>query len=243
MDLSRIYSDTFKLELFNVDFSGKANFQSYFNLMQEIATRHAHDKGFGTTNMHAKNMMWVVTRFELQLTENCKWNDQVYIETWSRGLVDTYAYREFILYKIVGHEKKPLGKASSSWVALDMTQRKPVLFKDENIEKNSLKEKTVEISPRKVNFNNGKSEPFAIGDIVVRNSDLDINNHTNNTKYVQWVYDCLPQSEIKKLPQNGFAINYSAEALLGDHVLLYRKDNLIQARSKSDKVIFTCEFF
>lgn len=243
MDLSRIFSDTFKLELFNVDFSGRANFQSYFNLMQEIATRHAHVKGFGTTNMHARNMMWVVTRFEIQITETCKWNDEIFIETWSRGLVDAYAYREFILYKLVNGEKIALGKASSSWVALDMTQRKPVTFKDENIENNSLKEKTVGIVPRKINFMNGLSEAKPIGEITVRNSDLDSNNHTNNTKYVQWVYDSLPQSEIKALPKNGFAINYSAEALLGDQVFLFKKDHQIQARGKNDKVVFTCEFF
>jgi acyl-ACP thioesterase len=211
--------------------------------MQEIATRHAHTKGFGTTNMHARNMMWVVTRFEIQVLNTCKWNDEIIIETWSRGLVDTYAYREFILYKMVSGERKPLGKASSSWVALDMVQRKPVAFQDENIEKNSLKEKTVGIAPRKINFTNGSADTIALAEMTVRNSDLDTNNHTNNTKYVQWVYDSLTQADIKALPKNGFAINYSSEALLGDQVYLFKKDNQIQARSKSDKVIFTCEFF
>lgn len=246
-DLSKIYTDTFKLESFNGDFSGRANFQTYFNLMQEIAIRHAHDKGFGTTNMHARKMMWVVTRYELQLeaqvADTCRWRDEITIETWSRGLVDTYAYREFILYKNIQGQKTLLGKASSSWLAIDMKERKPVPFMDESIEKNCIKDKTSGVVARKVNFSNGDSTEMALGEIIVRNSDLDSNNHTNNTKYVQWVYDSLTQAQIKELPRNGFAINYSAEALLGDHVFLFKKENKIQARSAANKVVFTCEFF
>lgn len=238
-----VFTDSFKLELFNSDFLGQANIQSYFNLMQEIATRHAHTKNFGTTRLREKNMLWVVTRFELHLFDICKWRDEIIIETWSRGLVDTYAYREFILYKNNEGIRTLLGKASSSWLAIDMFDRKPVPFVDEAIEKNSIKDKTAGILARKVNFINGNVPEVALGDITVRNSDLDLNNHTNNTKYIQWVYDSITQTQIKTLPKNGFAINYSAEALLGDQVFLFKKENKIQARDKNNKVVFTCEFF
>ena len=65
---------------------------------------------------------------------------------------------------------------------------------------------------------------------TVKYSDIDMNNHVNSMKYIQWVIDTLPIEKIKKGIKK-IDINYIKEALYGDELL-------IQHYSKEEKDIF-----
>ena len=55
---------------------------------------------------------------------------------------------------------------------------------------------------------------------VVSYSDLDINAHTNNARYVVWAMDCLPQEAVQT-PVKDLYINFIKETVLGDNVQLF----------------------
>ena len=65
---------------------------------------------------------------------------------------------------------------------------------------------------------------------TVKYTDIDMNNHVNSMKYIQWVIDTLPIEKIKKGIKK-IDINYIKEALYGDELL-------IQHYSKEEKDIF-----
>ena len=52
----------------------------------------------------------------------------------------------------------------------------------------------------------------------VRNSDLDINQHVNNTKYAQWILDAVPYDLHKTLFLKSYSVNFLAETHLGEEV-------------------------
>lgn len=59
----------------------------------------------------------------------------------------------------------------------------------------------------------------AEGEHTVSYSDLDLNGHTNNSRYVVWAMDCLPK-EVTDSPVKDIYINFVKETLPGDMVQL-----------------------
>lgn len=213
---SKIYQRDFHLDCFLLDNEGKANLVTYFNLMQEIALKHAGMLGFGFSDMSANNMLWVLTRMVLKIDRELAWDEVVSIKTWSRGIDGPYSFREFIFYDAKQNE---IGKASSSWVPIDLTTRKPTKIFDENpINQIAIKE-SVGIDVEKVIL----PKDLELGFIhQVHNTDLDINNHANNARYVEWIYNSMPLGSIKAKHGFTFHINYLGEAKLFDQVEIKR---------------------
>ncbi len=226
----------FHVDIFNVDHQGKLNIQNYFNFMQEGALNHATSLGFGSQDLLKKNLIWVVTRMELHTYSEFFWNDSITLETWSRGLIGPYAFRDF---KFCDQKGEEVAKASSSWIPIDLNTRKPlVLTHDEDLKKTSHHEE-VGVEAQKIVL---RSEPNQkISEFKVRNSDLDINMHVNNSKYIQWIYDSCELNELNSF--KNFSINYQSEAVLSDTISLFKKDQTFQAQNADGRSIFTAKFF
>jgi acyl-ACP thioesterase len=239
--LEKSYKRDFHLDCFLLDHQGKASLVTYFNLMQEIALKHANMLGFGFNDMVKNNMIWVLTRMGLEIYKTLKWDETITIKTWSRGIDGAYSFREFEFYD---QQNNKIGIASSSWVPIDIQTRKPTkVFDVETVEKIAIKD-SVEIELKKVFLPKEMEVGFHH---KVRLTDLDINNHANNARYVEWIYNSLPKDFFQN--QNGFKfhINYLGEAKLHDQVEIKRspldgikKDFYFEGRNQTtDRPFFT----
>lgn len=236
--MDTIWKTRFHLDVFNVNHQGVADYKTYFNFMQESALKHAHHLGFGSSDLLEKNLLWVVTRFELHTFSTLRWDDEVMVTTWSRGLIGPYAFRDFVIKRIVdGEEQEIVAKASSSWIPIDVVKRKSVILKENELNTETSHCEDVGIEPRKIQYKSEMTD--FISSFHVKNSDLDINRHVNNTKYIQWLYDSLKLEEIDSLQTKKFAINYNNEAKLGDEVKIFRKGLYFQAKNQDNLIIFS----
>lgn len=236
--MDTVWKTRFHLDVFNINHNGSADYKSYFNFMQESALKHAHHLGFGSSDLLEKNLLWVVTRFELHTFSELRWDDEVVVTTWSRGLIGPYAFRDFLITRLVdGVEKEIVAKASSSWIPIDVVKRKSVILKSDELHSGTSHHEEVGVEPRKILYRAENSD--LLTSFQVRNSDLDINRHVNNTKYIQWIYDSLKLEEIDQLQSKKFAINYNNEAKLGDEIRLFRRGQIFQAQNSEGLVIFS----
>jgi acyl-ACP thioesterase len=55
----------------------------------------------------------------------------------------------------------------------------------------------------------------------VRYSDLDLYDHVNNAKYMQWILDSYPEELLRRNEIVLFEINFLAEAKMGDEVAIH----------------------
>lgn len=51
---------------------------------------------------------------------------------------------------------------------------------------------------------------------------MDLNEHLNNSKYIDYIADCFPIESYKKYSVKTIEVNYISEALPGDTLVLYR---------------------
>ena len=189
---------------------------SFFKLMQDIATEHAEVLDIGKANTIDKGLFWVITRIEVDIIKMPKYLDTVILKTYPGDDLKFIFPRYFQLEDLKGNV---LVKASSTWMVLHKDNHRPSL---NPFEGRRLKEEHLEgeISLPKKCFN---TETCLIEQRKVRYSDVDLNGHLNNTKYIDYVLDAHDSDFYKKHQISHFLINYDKE--LKDNDILSLSSN------------------
>ncbi|MDR1792149.1 MAG: hypothetical protein LBR36_01695 [Bacteroidales bacterium] len=203
-----IHADYYNVRSYHADFTQKLSITSLFCFLQESAWRHASSKGAGWADLAAKKLFWVLAKVEVHIEQLPQWGADVRLETFPKEPELLTAYRDFQLFDA---QNQPLVKATSSWHILNMDTKRPVSVLDYRgnfiyvPDYHVIKEK-----PQKVNL---PVEGGIKGDIFkVFPSDIDMNLHVNNTKYVQWAMDTFSFDFQRQHTVRKVIVNFLAEA-------------------------------
>jgi acyl-ACP thioesterase len=111
-----------------------------------------------------------------------EWNDQIRISTWPSGARQFFVLRDF---ELTDTDNRPFAKALSAWLVIDLQRRRPIriepfLARLKPIEgRHTIDGGLAKLPPIKYHTHETR--------FGVRFSDLDINQHVNNVKFVEWV--------------------------------------------------------
>lgn len=204
------YSLPFQVGSYQVHPDGKISLTSLADFLQEIAWRHADSADFGR-NLMESNLMWVLSRLDIRVEKSPTWGEKIQAFTAGRGADKLFAFREFLILDSNG---EVLVKAMSSWLLLHTetkrTQRPEVALPAHLFDPTQKPD----WQPEKIRIHGGEIYQETL---KVRYSDLDLNNHVNNTSYILWVENILRENNFSA---NELLINYQAECILGDEVSL-----------------------
>jgi medium-chain acyl-[acyl-carrier-protein] hydrolase len=177
-----IFYEEYLIRPYEAFATGKVRLTALLNYMQTTAWQHylTVEKESGT--ILPQNNSWVLSKIRLQILSLPDWGKKVLIKTWSPGLDRFFALRNF---EIQNHGKI-IAKASTAWLIIDTEKKRPVrldyfkekwpfLYGDNLLD---LTEKIEEINDTE------KGEHFKSV-----YSDIDVNHHVNNVKYVEWMLD------------------------------------------------------
>lgn len=209
-----IFEKNFEVNTVNININKRLGLFGLLGFLQDIGLVHAENLGAGIEEMIKNNAFWVFTQHKVVMDKWPKWQDIVRVKTWPRKIEGIKAYRDFTIH--VGDEQ--IGKSVATFMVLDGTTRKPVkpnldedLFKD-------FSQESLDIIPEKVRVPEGMEMKSSI---IVKNSDLDMNNHVNNTKYSQWILDTIPIEYHRNFVVKEFDMNFISEARLGDEIDIF----------------------
>lgn len=203
-----VWTETYRINSFLVNLRGKAGLYAVLNLIQDVGWQHAFH-----LNIKLKNLAWVFTRQKLVMSEWPAWNETLTIRTWLRPPSPAgFLFRDYELFA----EDRKVGECTSTFVTIDTQTRKMALQDWSAYAEYWHPEERLAHQPGKVIV---ESPVEKLAEFCVRNSDIDMNHHVNNTKYAQWILDALP---IEKL-RNGadlleYEVNFLAETVPGDIV-------------------------
>jgi acyl-ACP thioesterase len=216
---TKSWTESYKITSLLVNPLGKLGLYGTLNLLQETAWMHAERFGFGMHAMETQGLFWVLTRQTLAMEQWPIFGTEVHIRTWLRPPEGAFVTREF---KIFNSENLEIGQASTSWLALDRNTRKILpIQKLRNWDEVTSPEDSGVIT-EKIPL---EGEYAKVAKYRVRNSDLDINQHVNNTKYAQWILDSIPYPLHKGLRLKKYKVNFLSETHLGDEVQIDRAQN------------------
>ena len=233
MEENGIWKESFTIQANMVDTSHSATMTSICNFLQIIAGNHAHFRGLGFDDMNASGNFWVLNRLLVQMESMPEWRSKITIHTWVNSMKGPFSYRNFIIYD---KNNISLGSASTLWVALNTKTRRPVRLNTDTFP--ILQDKQPKCGePKKLAV--PKSEELVSSERKVVYSDLDVVNHVNNTKYIEWLLDSYSTLNRRTTPHL-LEINYLNETHSEDTVVIsslkpHNEDvHLHQMHRKSD---------
>lgn len=211
--LNLFWMENFKVRAYEFGPNGRVTLQSIFNYMQEAAGNHAFELGVSVDKLFKQNLTWVLSRVHLRVDKYPFWKQGITIETWPADKDSYYAIRDF---RILDENGLEIGQATSSWMMLDLINRKPVLIPD------YIDEMKNKDQGRALNDHFEKLPKLDHVDYEklfnVRLSDLDLNQHVNSVNYIEWALECVPADILNGFILSDVEVTYRAESNYGDCV-------------------------
>jgi len=213
--MGKIHREKFKVRSSEVDQRGKATIPAIINYLQEAAWNHAYDLGYSIYDLQEKGITWFIHRLGLEIINYPDHLSIVEVETWPSGSDKYCCYRDFRLFD---ENKGQIGRATSNWLVFDIKKRKliPVpeyLIKQvPTIDYDSLPRIS---SKMRMNIIEGIQKEFE-----VNHHHMDLNGHTNNMYYVQWIAESMNNEILKNKFLRKLDITFKSESFAGDKLIV-----------------------
>lgn len=206
--MNAIYQENFKIPSYLIDPERQLTTTALLQIFQEMGYNHVKEGGFDDETMQEMGLFWVLNRLRLSVTNYPKWHDEVVLQTWMSRMSAPFYIRNFRMLDKKGNE---LANACSLWILLDITSRRPVKNFDEKGFPWLPDEHAACGLPEKVKVLNpilNENTNF----YTIKQSDLDIAGHCNNTNYLTMILNIFN----KNIKCKSLEINYNQESMLGD---------------------------
>ena len=208
-----MYTTTFPVTTLHVDRFDRCKPSALLRFAQDAAGEHCNLLGTDWDSMAKKNYFWAVIRQKMEITRLPKSDETVTVKTWPMPTTRVAYPRATEGYDAEGNL---LFKVISIWVIMDMTSRTMVLPGKSGVDVAGSTTGTELKAPGGLAAMEGKHS----ANRTVCFSDLDVNGHMNNTRYIDWLCDLLPSKFHEEYPMKAVTICYMSEALEGQQLQL-----------------------
>ena len=185
---------------------------AFFRIMQDVIMHHTNEMGIGSTDLRKDNILWVITRVQVEINRLPKYEEEVTCVTYPGADMKMFYPRYF---RMLDKDGNILINLTSIWAIIDATTRKPIL-------KCPFSEKLYEYHmdgelpfPGKIDV---KEELHLKENRIIHYSDVDLNGHLNNTRYIELLSDVHDSAFHKEHPIKSLTLNYLKEIKEGSQV-------------------------
>lgn len=209
-----VWKENFKITSYQVDFLEQIKPTNLMQLFQEAAGNHAQHLGAGNAALAEAKLFWALSRIRVEIQKLPKWGDEIHIETWPCSLVGPFFRRDFIFFN---HQDEVICSGVSGWLLLNAETMRPQRADRLTIELPFNEGKfALTTFPERLN---GKAETPIFSKKILYN-EIDVNNHVNNTRYLDWVMDCFDRKFYQSHRLKSFTLEFLGEMYWGDEVIL-----------------------
>ena len=206
-----IFNQSYRIRSININANKKLGLYGLLGLLQDAATEHAYQLGFGYEDMMQQGFFWVLVRQSLKMDSWPNWHDEITISTWTKPFSGVQAFREF---EIFSRDQK-IGASSASYMMLDIKTRQPRELTATDRSFSPRTDHQLDFSAARITLPDSMQFQRSL---EVSVTDLDMNNHVNNVKYAQWILNLIPFDLHKQYIVTAFDINFLSETFLGDQI-------------------------
>lgn len=213
------FRQNFSIRSYEIGADRTASVETLMNHLQDTALNHVKHEGllgdgFGSTpEMCKKNLIWVVTKMQVMFDRYPTWGDVVQVDTWVAAAGKNGMRRDWVLRDYKTGEI--LTRASSCWVMMNKQTRKLSKLPDEvRAEIGSFfvdAPPVVDEDSRKLPKLTDSSADYIQTGLTPRWGDLDVNQHVNNVKYVDWILESAPQPILESHELASMTLEYRKE--------------------------------
>ena len=207
------YKQNFLIGYGEVDEHNRLRISSLLNFLQNIATLHSKELGYGTTACLEKKIGWVLLSWHIRFFYYPQGDTNLVVKTWSRKLKGYHAFRT---YQVEDESGKIVAEADSMWTLISLETGRPIRISEEmsnlygEIDKNFFEEERVKIEI--------PAEHDNVIDLKILRRDIDTNKHCNNTKYIEFALESIPQEVYDNKKVKELEILYKKSVVYGNKI-------------------------
>ncbi|KAF8676484.1 hypothetical protein HU200_047041 [Digitaria exilis] len=219
------YQQTLVVRSYEVGPDKTATMETVLNLLQETALNHVWmsgllGDGFGATHgMIKNNLIWVVSRMHVQVDQYPIWGEVLDIDTWVGSSGKNGMRRDWLIRG--RNSGEVFVRATSTWVMMNKVTRRLSKMPEEVrgeiapwfIDRHAIEE---EASEKIIKLDSNAK--YVDSDLKPKRSDLDMNHHVNNVKYVRWMLETLPDQFLQQHQLSSIILEYRKECGSSDVV-------------------------
>lgn len=204
--MNQPFTKQLTLDMCDVDFTGHWQPGAVFRAMQTVSNAHCASIHASYEDLYRQGLAWVLTRASLQMDAYPVLDDTVTACTWPTATRHAFFPRHYTFSK----DGKEFARATALYVLLDIESRKIA----------SPSRLTVPIPvcqlppplpmPGNITPLDG---PVSSWDVQPVYTDLDMNGHVNNTRYVDWFMNRFSIEKHRREELARLLIHYHFEVL------------------------------
>ncbi|GAA0138564.1 esterase [Lithospermum erythrorhizon] len=223
-----IFRQNFGIRSYEIGADRTASIETLMNHLQETALNHVKTAGllgdgFGSTpEMCKKNLIWVVTKMQVLVDRYPTWGEVVQVDTWVAASGKNGMRRDWLVRDSMTGEI--LTRASGVSVMMNKETRRLAKIPDEvRAEIGGYFLDTppiVEDCNTKLPKLDENTADYIRSGLTPRWSDLDVNQHVNNVKYINWILESAPSPILETHELASMTLEYRREC---------RRDSVVQS--------------
>lgn len=212
------YDFPFHLDYQKLDYAGNWRLSDLFSELSDVATTHAQMIGVWNPQLLGE-YGWVVSKMRIRILKPLGFGAKGIIKTWP-GYGTRVVYPRY--FQIMDENDDIYIEAVNHWTLLDLKQRRitmpsriglsfPTALKDEK--------------PLSIETDFSDEDGFVfVEKRQVRYSDVDMNQHFNNARYMEWVCDALDEKKFADHFINDLSIYFKKETAPNSVLIIEKKE-------------------
>ena len=207
------WTENYRINSHDCDSSGKVRPSLILRYMQETANLQLHNLGPTTDELIRDDRAFILSRINMSIYSELHAYDSIEVSSWaceSRGVSFNRCYQ-------IKRDGELIAEAASVWGLIGISDRK--IYRVEDISLGFGTDEPLELdAPKRVHIPRDITLSL-VGERQIVYSDLDRNNHMNNTNYPDMLCDFIPSMKDKHILN--MSISFAGEATLGENLKVY----------------------
>jgi acyl-ACP thioesterase len=215
--LENYFEKQFELRYFEMNKFGEASPTHILTLLEETAADHCYAIDHSLYELEKQNIGWILLSGIMEMDRYPVYKEKITIRTWLSRYSAIRGYRENILFD---EKRNIIGRSRGLWIFLDIKKRKPVRIFDDIKERWSCRnEECIDHDITQKIESTNSSVPSR--EFKANWFDVDMYNHVNNIKYLQWLLESTPVEIIDNFYLKSIDGRFISEAKYGDTILSF----------------------
>lgn len=246
MDNDQTHAKTYHVTFSDVDPRRNLKISNLFNFFQDTASLAIDRFGYGVADLKSgKGLAWILTRLRLEVFRMPEYDEHIRVTAWYQDQKKWDFRFDFLVED--GQGRKIAG-AVTTWMILDIETREICTADQLGAAMPPLRlEDVIEVRPGKLKPRRELREAYRRH---VGYSDLDLNGHLNNARYLDYALDGIDPELLRDQEIRAVEVDYLGEAFQGDELRILSEeahpdhgDCYVEVRLEpSGKTVFRCLF-
>ena len=210
--MGKSYTKEYEIHYYDVDKNLRVGMPRIIDILCDAGTRQSEELGADIDTLMKNNMAWVFYNYDVKIFRNPVYGEKIKARTEAIGFKKFYALRS---YEMIDSEGNIIATANAIFLLINLEKRRMMRVPEEQYEIYGAGDIKEEFSiPKLEKINDYKYEES----FKVRYSDIDSNQHVNNTKYIDWAIESLPEEIINNYTLEEIKVTFEKECKYGEKI-------------------------